>query len=117
MSESRLLYNHVVDSLPDKQVRDVIRTHVDELEQQNKKLMESQKQKQIIRLCNRLDKAEQQNKQMLEALIEWRKTEFFESELAWQLWVNNFRTRVDNIIKSVTGKKIEEILTQEENDE
>ena len=83
--------------------------YVLELEQQITELKESQKQKQIIRLCQRLDKAEQQNKQMLEALIEWRKTEFFESESAWQLWVNNFGTRVDNIIESVTGKKIESI--------
>ena len=40
----------------------------EELEQQLTELKESQKQKQIIRLCERLDKAEQQNKQMIEAL-------------------------------------------------
>ena len=66
MSESRLLYNHVVDSLKDKQVRDMIRTYVTELEQQLTELKESQKQKQIIRLCQRLDKAEQQNKYLTE---------------------------------------------------
>ena len=38
--------------------------HIRELEQQLSELKESQKQKQITRLCNRLDKAEQQNKQL-----------------------------------------------------
>ena len=40
--------------------------HVLELEQQITELKESQKQKQIIRLCQRLDKAEQQNKELRE---------------------------------------------------
>ena len=42
--------------------------YIYELEQQITELKESQKQKQIIKLCERLDKAEQQNKQMIEAL-------------------------------------------------
>ena len=40
--------------------------YVLELEQQITELKESQKQKQIIRLCQRLDKAEQQNKELRE---------------------------------------------------
>ena len=40
MSEARLLYNHVVDSLPNKHDRDTIRTYVEELEQQNKVMLE-----------------------------------------------------------------------------
>ena len=39
--------------------RDVITDYVDELETEIKRLTESTKQKQIIRLCNRLDKIEQ----------------------------------------------------------
>lgn len=39
--------------------------HIRELEQQLSELKESQKQKQITRLCNRLDKAEQQNKELI----------------------------------------------------
>jgi hypothetical protein len=42
--------------------------YITELEQQITELKESQKQKQIIKLCERLDKAEQQNEQMIEAL-------------------------------------------------
>ena len=40
--------------------------YVSELEHQVTELKESQKQKQIIRLCQRLDKAEQQNKELRE---------------------------------------------------
>ena len=40
--------------------------YVLELEQQITELKESQKQKRIIRLCERLDKAEQQNKELRE---------------------------------------------------
>lgn len=40
MSEARLYYNHVVDSLPNKHDRDAIRKYVDELEQQNAELEE-----------------------------------------------------------------------------
>lgn len=35
------------------------------LEQQVKQLQDSQKQKSIIKLCERLDKAEQQNKELM----------------------------------------------------
>lgn len=42
--------------------------YVLELEQQITELKESQKQKQIIRLCQRLDKAEQQNKELIEKI-------------------------------------------------
>jgi cellulose biosynthesis protein BcsQ len=45
-----------------------VNEYIEKLEQQLTDLKESQKQKQIIRLCNRLDKAEQQNKQMIELL-------------------------------------------------
>ena len=41
---------------------------IEKLEQQIVQLQESQKQKNIIKLCERLDKAEQQNKEMLEIL-------------------------------------------------
>lgn len=44
--------------------------YIIELEQQNKQLKESQTQKQIIKLCERLKEAEQQNKQMIEALLQ-----------------------------------------------
>ena len=41
-----------------------VNEYIEKLEQQLSELKESQKQKQITRLCNRLDKAEQQNKQL-----------------------------------------------------
>ena len=40
-----------------------------ELEQELSKLKESQTQKSIIKLCNRVDKAEAENREMREALI------------------------------------------------
>ena len=44
------------------------REYVAELEKQLTELKESQKQKQIIRLCERLDEAEQQKAELIEAL-------------------------------------------------
>ena len=75
--------------------------HIRELEQQLTELKESQKQKQITRLCNRLDKAEQLNKQMLEALIMIYKTWHEDSILI---------SSTKPIIESVTGKPIDELL-------
>lgn len=50
-------------------VRDPIHDYVIELEQELTKLKESQTQKSIIKLCNRVDKAEAENREMREALI------------------------------------------------
>jgi len=73
--------------------------HDRELEQQLSELKESQKQKQIIRLCNRLDKAEHQNEQMLEALI-----------MIYKVWYEDsiLISSTKPIIESVTGKPIDE---------
>ena len=43
-----------------------VNEYIEKLKQQLSELKESQKQKQIIILCNRLDKAEQQNKELRE---------------------------------------------------
>ena len=90
--------------------RDVAHDYVTELERQLSELKESQKQKQITRLCNRLDKAEQQNKQMIEALImatKYMKTQrpFMDYSDDVELYENNIK-----IIESVTGEKIEEAV-------
>ena len=84
--------------------------HIRELEQQLSELKESQKQKQIIRLCNRLDESERQNKQMIEALImatKYMKTQrpFMNYSDDVELYENNIK-----IIESVTGKPIDELL-------
>lgn len=50
--------------------REVAHDYVTELEQQLSELKESQTQKRIIKLCERLDKAERQNKQMIEVLLQ-----------------------------------------------
>ena len=76
--------------------------YVLELEQQITELKESQKQKQIIRLCQRLDKAEQQNKELIEDLIEYIKAVYSVSGLI------NIKSK--NLIESVTGKPIDELL-------
>ena len=75
--------------------------HIRELEQQLSELKESQKQKQIIRLCNRLHKAEQQNEQMIEALI-----------MIYKVWYEDsiLISSTKPIIESVTGKPIDELL-------
>lgn len=75
--------------------------HIRELEQQLSELKESQKQKQIILLCNRLDKAEQQNKQMIEALI-----------MIYKVWYEDsiLISSTKPIIESVTDKPIDELL-------
>ena len=67
MSEAREKYDFWVVMNHAWNIDDVI-NYVTELEQQLSELKESQKQKQITRLCNRLDKAEQQNKQMISAI-------------------------------------------------
>ena len=67
MSESEK-YSYVINNVLQGYDRDVVVNHVDELERQITELKESQKQKQIIKLCERLDKAEQQNKELIEAL-------------------------------------------------
>ena len=75
--------------------------HIRELEQQLTELKESQTQKRIIRLCNRLDNAERQNKQMIEALIVIYKACHEDSILI---------SSTKPIIESVTGKSIDELL-------
>ena len=75
------------------------RDYIAELEQQITELKESQKQKQIIKLCERLDEAKQQNERMLEALIMIYKTWHEDSILI---------SSTKPIIESVTGKPIEE---------
>ena len=47
-------------------VRDPIHDYVTELEQELTKLKESQTQKSIIKLCNRVDKAEAEKAELLE---------------------------------------------------
>ena len=83
--------------------------HIRELEQQLSELKESRKQKQIIRLCNRLDKAEQQNEQMLDIL----------KEITDYLTPNNknyigcksiLHRKVDDVIEAVTDKSTDELL-------
>ena len=78
-----------------------VNEYIEKLKQQLSELKESQKQKQIIILCNRLDKAEQQNKQMLEALI-----------MIYKAWHEDsiLISSTKPIIESVTGKKIEEVI-------
>ena len=76
--------------------------HIRELEQQLTELKEFQKQKQIIKLCNRLDKAEQQNKELIEDLIEYIKAVYSVSGLV------NIKSK--NLIESATGKPIDELL-------
>ena len=110
MSEARLLYNHVVDSLKDKQVRDTIRTYVDELEQQITELKESQKQKQIIRLCQRLDKAEQQ----ISGICKWKYDENYnmyetDCEHAF-IFIEGRKSDNGFLFCPYCGKKIEEAL-------
>ena len=72
MSEARdRYYNYkfgVGGATSDTHFSAVHDNYITELEQQLSKLKESQKQKQIIKLCERLDKAEQQNEQMIELL-------------------------------------------------
>ena len=76
--------------------------HIRELEQQLTELKESQKQKRIIKLCERLDEAEQQNKELIEDLIEYIKAVYSVSGLI------NIKSK--NLIESITGKPIDELL-------
>ena len=81
MSETRERYYKLkseLEHLGNEGLRGEVDDYVNELEQQLTELKESRKQKQIIKLCNRLDKAEQQNKQIKEALrqcMTWLKKE------------------------------------------
>ena len=75
--------------------------YVAELEQQITELKESQKQKQIIRLCERLDEAKQQNERMIELLIEYLKSDFTNG-------TDDITVKNQELIESVTGKPIEE---------
>ena len=71
MSEARERYYKLkseLEHLGNEGLRGEIDDYVNELEQQLSELKESQKQKQIIRLCERLDEAERQNERMLELL-------------------------------------------------
>lgn len=111
MNESRELFLRQINIMKysglDENI-DGIEPYVTELEQQITELKESQKQKQIIKLCERLDEAKRQNKQMLEALIYFMKpnTMMLEDGL---YYVKDLKWIVD-LIESVTGKKIEEVL-------
>ena len=93
--------------------------YVAELEQQITELKESQKQKQIIKLCERLDEAERQNKQMLEA-INKTYAEFeriknnADVSLKDRIYLDGVLAILDvklkQPIESVTGKPIDELL-------
>ena len=78
------------------------REYVAELEQQITELKESQKQKQIIKLCKRLDEAERQNKQMIESLRYYFMYNLSSDGLVF--------TKIKNCYESVTGKPIEELI-------
>ena len=113
MSEARLLYNHVVDSLPNQHDRDTIRTYVDGLVRENNTLKLEQKQ---CLLCTAGHKEEvyelkQQNKQMLEVIISIQEGMLpYEDESGViQISLHCWRD-LKSIIESVTGKKIEEVL-------
>ena len=77
------------------------REYIAELEQQLSKLKESQKQKQIIKLCERLDKAEQQNEQMIEALRMIKHKLETDSAITDTIWIDDnpkcSETAVDRI--------------------
>lgn len=77
---------------------------IEQLEQQITDLKESQKQKQIIKLCERLDKAERQNKQMISKLINIYTILFTES------YDSIIQSELRLFIESITGKKIEEAI-------
>ena len=99
MSEARDIYYECLEGWGF--VNPEAKDYVTELEQQLSKLKESQKQKQIIKLCERLDEAKQQNEQMLEALIDIyneRDPEYYDAE------------KMKLLIEFVTGKKIKEIM-------
>lgn len=98
MSEAREKYYEELN-LKNMITHGAANKYIAELEHQITELKTSQKQKQIIKLCNRLDKAEQQNKQMIEALD---KVKSF-------CVVHNYLALAD-YIEFVTGKKIEEVI-------
>ena len=64
MSEARDRYKEV--DLWKENNRAIFIDYIEELEHQITELKESQKQKRIIRLCERLDKAEQQKAELIE---------------------------------------------------
>ena len=64
MSEARDRYKEV-DPWKENN-RAIFIDYIEELEHQITELKESQKQKRIIRLCERLDKAEQQKAELIE---------------------------------------------------
>ena len=71
MSEAREKYyklKHELEHLGHDGLRGEIEDYIEELQQENKQLKESQKQKQIIKLCERLDKAEQHNKHLISTI-------------------------------------------------
>ena len=74
---------------------------IKELEQQITELKESQKQKQIIRLCKRLDESKHQNEQMIEVL-----KESYKGFLNTQMYSHT--DMIKQTIESVTGKPIDE---------
>ena len=71
--------------------RDVITEYVDKLEHQITELKESQKQKQIIKLCERLDKAEQQ----INGTCKWKYDENY----------NMYETDCENAFIFLEGRK------------
>ena len=112
MSEARERYYKLkseLEHLGNEGLRGEIDDYVTELEQQLSELKESQKQKQIIKLCERLDEAKQQNKQMLEALIDVIKygtSGYIDgSKSDIEFWF-----KINTAIETVTGKPIDELL-------
>ena len=69
MSEARDKYKEV-DPWKENN-RAIFIDYIEELEHQITELKESQKQKRIIRLCERLDKAEQQKAELIEIAKEY----------------------------------------------
>ena len=60
-------------------------------------------QQLIVELDDRVTELEQQNKQMFELLIEYLKSDFGNG-------TDNLTVKNQELIRSVTGKKIEEVL-------
>lgn len=88
----------------------VVKEYVTELEQQLSDLKESQKQKQIIKLCERLDKAEQQ----INGTCKWKYDENYnmyetDCENAF-IFVEGRKSDNGFLFCPYCGKKIEEVL-------
>ena len=118
MNELENKYLYIINNVLQMYDRDIVVNHVAELEQQITELKESQKQKQIIKLCERLDEAKRQNKQMFEAINKtYAEFERIKNNpdvsLKDRIYLDGVLAILDvklkQPIESVTGKKIEEV--------